>query len=334
MAAVQVRGLGKSYGRREVLARVDLDIPAGSVLALLGPNGAGKTTTVRILATLLRPDAGTARVLGLDVVSQRREVRRRIGLTGQNVALDDLQTGRENLRTVARLAHVAAAADRAADLLAAFGLTGAADRLVRTYSGGMRRRLDLAAGLLTGPEVLFLDEPTTGLDPRARQDLWAVLDDLVAAGTTIVLTTQYLEEADRLAAVVAVLDHGRVTARGAPAELKALVGGARLEVTASDADARRAMASLLAGRPEGHSQPADVTDDRRLTVTTDGSAAHARELLDRLDPDRSRISSIDIRTPSLDDVFLAITGHGVSGDAATATATNATATTDPVGTRR
>ncbi|MGF1662825.1 MAG: ATP-binding cassette domain-containing protein [Kineosporiaceae bacterium] len=309
VTAVHVRGLGKSYGRREVLTGVDLDVPAGSVLALLGPNGAGKTTTVRILATLLRPDSGTARVLGLDVVAHRRAVRRRISLTGQNVALDELRTGRENLRTLARLARVAPAAGRADELLEAFGLSGAADRLVRTYSGGMRRRLDLAAGLVARPAVLFLDEPTTGLDPRARQDLWTVLEGLVAGGTTVVLTTQYLEEADRLADAVAVLDHGRVVARGAPAELKATVGAARLEITAADPGAWRAMANLLAAGPGPGARPGSP-EGLRLTVTTDGSAAHARDLLDRLDPDRTRIATVDVRTPTLDDAFLVLTGHG------------------------
>ena len=231
-SGVVARGLGKRFGDAWVLRDVDLDVPAGTILGLLGPNGAGKTTTVKLLTTLLTPSAGTASVAGIDVAADPEGVRRSIGLAGQHATVDELLTGRHNLEMIGRLNHIGrpAARTRATELLERFALTDAAERLVRTYSGGMRRRLDLAASLVTAPPVLFLDEPTTGLDPRSRNDLWALLRDLVAGGTTLVLTTQYLEEADQLADDIVVLDHGRVIARGTPAELKARVGdGASLD---------------------------------------------------------------------------------------------------------
>jgi ABC-2 type transport system ATP-binding protein len=229
---VVARGLGKRFGDAWVLRDVDLDVPAGTVLGLLGPNGAGKTTAVKLLTTLLAPSAGSATVAGVDVAADPQGVRERIGLAGQNATVDELLTGRHNLEMIGRLNHLGRgrARERAQELLERFSLTDAAERLVRTYSGGLRRRQDLAASLVTAPPVLFLDEPTTGLDPRSRNELWDLLRDLVAGGTTLVLTTQYLEEADQLADAIVVLDHGRVIARGTPAELKAMVGeGATLD---------------------------------------------------------------------------------------------------------
>ncbi len=313
---IQVDGLRKAYDGREVLAGVDLDVPAGRVLALLGPNGAGKTTTVRILATLLAPDAGSVRVAGLDVVRDRSAVRRLIGLTGQAAAVDDLQTGRENLVTVARLGGLGrrAARERAAELLERFGLTEAADRRVGGWSGGMRRRLDLAAGLVGAPAVLFLDEPTTGLDPRSRAELWEVVAGLAAGGTTVLLTTQYLEEADRLADEVAVLDRGRVVERGAPADLKRRLGGLRLELTAVDGHALTVLAERLAGR-DAEIDPATLA----VRVATDGSAAAARAVLDDVDPARDLVAAFAVAAPTLDDVYLALTAGaaGAAGPART-----------------
>src|SRR3954470_6154746 len=238
--AIEAIALRKAYGGVHVLDGVDLRVEAGSVFAMLGPNGAGKTTTVRILSTLVAPDAGGARVAGFDVVAQRRQVRRAISLTGQYAAVDELQTGAENLRMMGRLSGLsrAAARGRAAELLERFDLTGAGRRRVATYSGGMRRRLDLAASLVARPAVLFLDEPTTGLDPRSRQALWEVIEELVADGVTVFLTTQYLEEADRLAGRIAVLDRGRVVAEGTAAELKRRVAGPRLDPTPGGGGAR------------------------------------------------------------------------------------------------
>jgi ABC-2 type transport system ATP-binding protein len=306
--AIEVIGLEKSYGKLRVLDGVDLAVERGSVFALLGPNGAGKTTAVRILATLARADAGRARVAGFDVVADRRQVRRRIGLTGQFAAVDDLQTGEENLRMIGRLAGLAGprARSRAAELLERFDLAEAGRRTVATWSGGMRRRLDLAAGLVGDPEVLFLDEPTTGLDPRSRQDVWQVVTDLTGSGVTVFLTTQYLEEADRLAGRVGVLDGGRIVAEGSPAQLKERVARHRLDLVLADASAFAEADRRLGGRVVQR-------DPGRLTigVATDGSAAQVRALLDELDPACLAVDRFAVHGATLDDVFLALTGHPV-----------------------
>ncbi|MEU9032841.1 ATP-binding cassette domain-containing protein [Streptomyces sp. NPDC048383] len=293
--------LTKSYGALRVLDGIDLAVPRGSVLALLGPNGAGKTTTVRLLATLTTPDAGTARVAGYDVTTERARVRERISLAGQFAAVDELRTGAETLRMMGRLSGLNAprARARAAELLERFGLAEAADRTAKTYSGGMRRRLDLAASLVSRPEVLFLDEPTNGLDPRSRQDLWDLVRELRADGTTVLLTTQYLEEADRLADRVALLADGRIAAEGTPAELKSRVAGHRLDLTLADRSAYEALAPRAV-----HLVPDELT----LGLPTDGTAAHVRALLDELDPDRTGIDRFTLRTATLDDVFLTLTG--------------------------
>ncbi|HET8788300.1 MAG TPA: ATP-binding cassette domain-containing protein [Actinomycetes bacterium] len=304
--AVEAIGLEKSYGRVRVLDGVDLGVARGGVFALLGPNGAGKTTAVRILATLVRADAGQVRVAGFDVAADRRQVRRRISLTGQFAAVDDLQTGEENLRMMGRLAGLsrARARRRAAELLERFDLTDAAGRTVKTYSGGMRRRLDLAAGLVGDPAVLFLDEPTTGLDPRSRQAVWQVVGELAGSGVSVFLTTQYLEEADRLADRIAVLDGGRVVAEGTSAQLKEQVAGHRLDLVLADAAAFEEVARRLDDR-------AARRDPARLTigVATDGSAAQVRALLDEVDPARRMVDRFAVHGATLDDVFLALTGH-------------------------
>ncbi|WP_395361828.1 ATP-binding cassette domain-containing protein [Streptomyces sp. YH02] len=307
--AIEATGLSKAYGDVRVLDALDLHVPRGTVFALLGPNGAGKTTTVRILATLTRPDAGHARVAGHDVVTARSRVRRAISLTGQFAAVDETQTGAENLWTAARLSGLSrpAAARRAAELLDRFGLTEAGGRLTKTYSGGMRRRLDLAAGLVRDPgstEVMFLDEPTTGLDPRSRRELWQAVRELSDAGTTVFLTTQYLEEADRLADRIAVLGKGRTLAEGAPAELKARYAAHRLDVVASGEESY----ARLTDRAD-RTGPAATHDPetRTLGIPTDGSAAHVRELLDTLDPERRDIARFGLHTATLDDVFLTLT---------------------------
>ncbi|MCX5272967.1 ABC transporter ATP-binding protein [Streptomyces virginiae] len=298
---IHATGLTKSYGDLRVLDGIDLAVPRGSVLALLGPNGAGKTTTVRILATLTAADAGTVRIAGHDTVTERSRVRELIALTGQFAAVDELQTGTETLRMMGRLAGLSprAARTRADELLARFGLTEAAGRTAKTYSGGMRRRLDLAASLVSRPEVIFLDEPTTGLDPRSRQDLWELVRELRADGTTVLLTTQYLEEADRLADRVAVLADGRIAAEGTPAELKARVAGHRLDLTLTTTAAYEALAPRAV-----HLAPDELT----LGLPTDGTATHVRTLLDELDPDRTDIDRFTLRSATLDDVFLALTG--------------------------
>ncbi|PWK73012.1 ABC-2 type transport system ATP-binding protein [Streptomyces sp. CG 926] len=298
---IHATGLTKSYGDLRVLDGIDLAVPRGSVLALLGPNGAGKTTTVRILATLTAADAGSVRIAGRDTVSERSRVRELIALTGQFVAVDELRTGTETLRMMGRLAGLSprAARTRADELLARFGLAEAAGRTAKTYSGGMRRRLDLAAGLVSRPEVIFLDEPTTGLDPRSRQDLWELVRELRADGTTVLLTTQYLEEADQLADRVAVLSGGRIAAEGTPAELKSRVAGHRLDLTLATTAAYEALAPRAV-----HLAPDELT----LGLPTDGTAAHVRSLLDELDPGRTDIDRFTLRSATLDDVFLALTG--------------------------
>ncbi|XVQ15577.1 ATP-binding cassette domain-containing protein [Spirillospora sp. CA-255316] len=304
--AVEAAGLRKSYGAMTVLDGIDLHVTRGSVYALLGPNGAGKTTTVRILSTLTAPDGGTARVAGLDVVAQRGRVRRAISLTGQYAAVDELQTGEENLRMMGRLRRLsrAQARRRAAELLERFDLTEAAGRRVGTYSGGMRRRLDLAAGLLTDPDVLFLDEPTTGLDPRSRRAMWDVVTDLTAGGVTVFLTTQYLEEADRLADRIALLDAGRVVAEGTAAELKKRVADQRLDLVATGPAAFDALTAVLGPRV-AHRDPARLT----VGVASDGTAAHVRALLNELDPAGTAVERFAVHDTTLDDVFLALTGR-------------------------
>jgi ABC-2 type transport system ATP-binding protein len=304
--AVDATGLEKSYGAVRVLTGIDLRVPCGSVFSLLGPNGAGKTTTVRILSTLTRADAGRARVAGFDIARDRHQVRRRISLTGQFAAVDELQTGEENLRMMARLSGLPGreARRRAGELLEQFDLGDAGRRTVATYSGGMRRRLDLAASLVGRPEVIFLDEPTTGLDPRSRQAMWQVITGLAGSGVSVFLTTQYLEEADRLADRIAVLDGGGLVAEGTSSELKKQIAEQRLDLTLADAAAFADAARILGDRAV-HSDP----DSLEIGVATDGSAGHVRALLDEIDPQRRAVETFVVHTATLDDVFLALTGH-------------------------
>ncbi|MFJ7219560.1 ATP-binding cassette domain-containing protein [Amycolatopsis sp. NPDC098790] len=309
-SAVQVRGLVKTYGSTRALDGVDLDIPAGRVLGLLGPNGAGKTTTVRILTTLLRPDSGSAHVAGYDVLAQPDEVRQRIGLSGQYAAVDENLTGFENLYMVGRLygRGKSAARTRARELLARFALEEAADRPAKGYSGGMRRRLDLAGALVAEPTVVVLDEPTTGLDPGGRLDTWGVIKELVADGTTVLLTTQYLEEADQLADSIVVIDHGKVIARGTADELKAQIGGERLElVVASPADLPTTLAVL---REVGTGEPSGDDHTRRAEILVDTGPKALIEALRRLDAQGIAVQDVALHRPTLDDVFLSLTGHG------------------------
>ncbi len=303
--AVEASGLVKAYRDVRVLSGVDLRVPRGSVFALLGPNGAGKTTAVRILATLTEADAGQARVAGFDVRRDRSAVRRRISLTGQFAALDEAQTGDENLRMMGRLSRLSrpAARQRAAELIEQFELTGAGRRRVGTYSGGMRRRVDIAASLVGRPSVLFLDEPSTGLDPQSRLTMWRVIEGLAASGVTVFLTTQYLEEAERLAGLIAVLDGGRVIAAGTAAELKRRVAAQRLDLTCADLTAFDQVSGYFVDQAV-HRDPATLT----LGVRTDGSAAQVRGLLDAADPGRVLIAGFAVRGATLDDVFLTLTG--------------------------
>ena len=314
--AVEASGLRKAFGETEALRGVDLAVPRATVLGLLGPNGAGKTTTVRILATLLRPDGGFARIDGIDVAADPRAVRARIGLTGQYAAVDERLTGAENLEHVGRLSHLGApeARRRGAELLDQFDLADAADRPVKGYSGGMRRRLDIAMSLIARPSVLFLDEPTTGLDPRSRLGMWDLIEGLVQRGTTTVLTTQYLDEAERLADDIAVIDHGQVIARGSAADLKQQIGGTRLTVTASDSSALEQMALTLTDLPEATGAPvADaITGTVSVTVTdADGVIPAAVRLLDAAGVG---VRDIDLAGPTLDDVFLQLTGRPTDTD--------------------
>ena len=304
--AIEAVGLEKSYGSVQVLRGVDIAVGRGSVYALLGPNGAGKTTTVRILTTLIAPDAGTARVAGFDVIRERPNVRRSISLTGQDTAIDELQTGEENLRMMARLSRLSRsdATRRATELLEQFDLVEAGKRRVATYSGGMRRRLDLAASLVVRPAVIFLDEPTTGLDPRSRQAVWDVVTDLVRSGVSILLTTQYLEEADKLADRIGVVDNGKIVAEGTSSELKQQVTGHRLDLTMTERAAFDHVAAVLGRR----AVLADV-DRLTLSTSTDGSAPHVRALLDELDPQRRAVARFAVHSATLDDVFMALTGH-------------------------
>ncbi len=303
-AALSATGLGKAFGDTLVLDGIDLDVPAGTVFALLGPNGAGKTTTVRILSTLITADRGTARIAGYDLNREADQVRSVIGVTGQFSAVDNLLTGEENLILMADLHHLGRAEGRrrAAGLLDRFGLAGPARKMAATYSGGMRRRLDLAMTLVGEPRIIFLDEPTTGLDPRGRRDMWQIIRDLVAGGVTIFLTTQYLEEADQLADRIAVLDHGQLVAQGTPAELKRLIPGGHISLRFADAAGLDTAVRILGG---------GARDDEALTlrVPGDGSVAELRTLLNRLDDCSAELAELSVHTPDLDDVFLALTGQ-------------------------
>ncbi|MFJ2774091.1 ATP-binding cassette domain-containing protein [Streptomyces sp. NPDC087300] len=299
-SAIAVSGLRKAYGDKTVLDGIDFDVAAGSVFSLLGPNGAGKTTTVNILTTLLNADAGTVRVAGHDVVTATKEVRGAIGVTGQFAAVDELLTGRENLRLMADLKRVRSGAQVVAGLLERFDLTESADKMAATYSGGMRRKLDLAMTLVGSPRIIFLDEPTTGLDPRSRRTMWQIVRELVAEGTTIFLTTQYLDEADELADRIAVLSEGRIAAEGTADELKRLIPGGHVRLRFTGQDAYRSAVAAL---------PGSGTDDETLSlrIPSDGTQRELRALLDRLETAGVEADELTVHTPDLDDVFLALT---------------------------
>jgi len=313
LPAVETSRLRKNYGDVQALRGVDLRVEKGSVFGLLGPNGAGKTTAVRILTTLLVPDEGSARVMGFDVVRDAAKVRQQIGLAGQYAAVDENLTGFENLEMVGRLYHLgrARSRERARDLLSSFDLSEAGDRLVRTYSGGMRRRLDLAAALVARPPVLFLDEPTTGLDIRSRIGLWDAIEALVSEGTTVLLTTQYLDEADRLAERIAVVDQGVVIAEGTPDELKTRVGGERLDIHLCDSgrgeEAVAALASIASDRP--------FLEDGSVRVPVAQRRGTIADAVRRLDDAGIAIDDISVSTPTLDDVFLNLTGRAAESEA-------------------
>ena len=306
--AIEVTGLRKTFGDDIVLDGIDLDVPAGTIFSLLGPNGAGKTTTVNVLTTLMKADGGTARVAGHDLAAEAVAVRARIGVTGQFAAVDELLTGRENLQLMADLNRAGPGRRSIAELLERFDLMEAAPKPVSTFSGGMRRKLDLAMTLVGDPRIIFLDEPTTGLDPRSRRIMWDIIHDLVADGVTIFLTTQYLEEADHLADRVAVLDQGRLVADGTPAELKRRIPGTHVRLRFASATERDAAARVFTGStPDG--------DGLTLRVPGDGGTATLRALLDRLDDHALSAEEFSVHTPDLDDVFLALTGHATKADA-------------------
>ena len=311
---IKASGLVKTYGKLRALDGLDLVVPEGTILGLLGPNGAGKTTAVRILTTLLKPDAGTATVAGIDIAKNPGQVRSKLGLSGQYAAVDEYLTGFENLDMVGRLYGLGRgpAKQRARELLTQFALDEAGDRPVKTYSGGMRRRLDLAGALVARPPVLFLDEPTTGLDPRSRTDMWEVITQLVKGGTTLLLTTQYLEEADRLAHKILVIDHGRAIAEGTADSLKDQVGGERVEIVLvreGDLPTARAIMTELAGAPVEVSE-----HSRRIVAPVTGGAGLLMEALRRLDAADIALLDVALRRPTLDDVFLSLTGHASEDD--------------------
>ena len=302
---IAVSGLRKAYGDKVVLDGIDFDVAAGSVFSMLGPNGAGKTTAVNVLTTLIKADAGTVRIAGHDVVTEAKEVRAVIGVTGQFAAVDELLSGRENLQLVADLKRVRSGDQVVTRLLERFDLVESADKLASTYSGGMRRKLDLAMTLVGNPKTIFLDEPTTGLDPRSRRTMWEIVRELVADGTTIFLTTQYLDEADQLADQIVVLDQGRIVAHGTPQELKRQVPGTHVRLRFADLSELDAAARVLAG---------STRDDQELTlrVPGDGGSRSLRALLDKLDEHMINAEEFSVHTPDLDDVFLALTGHATT----------------------
>ncbi len=303
---ISIKNLTKSFKSVDVLKGINLEVEEGTMLALLGPNGAGKTTTIRILSTLLSPDSGEVTINGFDVVKDTNAIRSSIGLTGQYAAVDELLTGRENLVMMGRLYHLSKkdAHIRAEQLLAEFDLVDASERIAKTYSGGMRRRLDLALSLIATPPILFLDEPTTGLDPRSRITIWEIIKKLMSQGTTILLTTQYLDEADKLADKIAVLDHGKIIAEGTADELKAMVGKERLEITIEkNSDFAKAVSVVT-----GENKEVDE-DERRIGVATDGTVSDLKRVLDAMETNGIEVETFSLHKPTLDDVFLKLTGH-------------------------
>ncbi|GAA1465059.1 ATP-binding cassette domain-containing protein [Nocardiopsis exhalans] len=327
--AVSARGLGRRFKDKWALRGFDLAVGRGTVHGLLGPNGAGKSTAVRVLTTLLRPHEGTAEVAGHDVATQGAQVRYRIGLVGQNAAVDEILSGRQNLELFGRLYHLGgrAAARRADELLERFGLSDTGKRPVSTYSGGMRRRLDLAAGMILSPPVMFLDEPTVGLDPRGRDEVWSAVRDLIGGGTTVLLTTQYLEEADQLADRISVIDTGHVIAEGTPAELKSRIGGDRIDVVVHDEHVL-AEAAALVERATGHTVRT-APEERRLSAEVDDRAASLTRAVRALDESGVAVADVVLRSPSLDEVFLHLTGSGTAADTSSAPGANQTGANQP-----